>query len=324
VRDPEQLAKLEQNSPQLKGETGELWMNLIKRDVSSWKKFMFTQPRSNGKVWTEEQVKPKLSYKQYERLVGMQEEEDQKALDILRASTLKNEEGQQAKKLVMLDIEPQIGSRKRGSASERSRSTQVSAASKALAKIRRINAERKSLYGGPKFLSSPIRAPSIPQARTLGMRAVSKVTPLKRKIVSVVEPAAAPVNTKRRKQAVSEKRVFSDDSDDSKPRVSKGKQALAEPLPDRLPPSAGNAAKAKLPLTKSERIVSDGSKNRLTEREDQEKPSNKTVGSKSSPVKTAPASTDGASDRQRTQQDSMAPKRRRPAPAIMLPNRRPK
>jgi hypothetical protein len=299
VKDPEQLAELEENSPQLKGETGDLWMALIKRDVPSWNKFMFSEPRANGKCWTEEELKPKLAYRHYERLVRRQEEEDQKTLDILRSSTLNNEKEQQAKKLVILETMPQLGPRKRAGGSGSHRPTNVSAASKALAKIRKINAEKKALYGGPKFLSSTIRRPTVPKTRPMGTPLVSQAAPLKRKIGDIAHATVA-TDIKRRKQAAAERPFSSDDSGDQKPQVMKTKGALTKSKADRPLPASKDSANPKAPA-----------QNSLSKKIESPTPPGE--------PKTTPAALNGAPDRQKQQ-----PRRKRPAPAIMLPNRRPR
>lgn len=66
IQDPEQLHQLELNSPQLIGETAELWMNFIKRDVPRW------QDRRH------EPANPKNWYKVYKKLMR---EVAKKALD---------------------------------------------------------------------------------------------------------------------------------------------------------------------------------------------------------------------------------------------------
>lgn len=36
VQNPDQLQELEQNSPQIQGETGDIWLKMIKRDIPNW------------------------------------------------------------------------------------------------------------------------------------------------------------------------------------------------------------------------------------------------------------------------------------------------
>ena len=53
IQDPDQLMKLEQNSPQIAGHTGELWRKFIERDIQRWKEKIIEpkNPTSWSKVY---------------------------------------------------------------------------------------------------------------------------------------------------------------------------------------------------------------------------------------------------------------------------------
>ena len=76
VQDPEQLRRIEENSPQLQGEDVELWKKLIARDVPTWEKKDYYP--SDPSKW----------YKVYKRYVREQKEEIERDKEQLRATMM--------------------------------------------------------------------------------------------------------------------------------------------------------------------------------------------------------------------------------------------
>lgn len=148
VEDPAQLKRLEDNSPHLKGETGALWLEFIKKDVFEWKKLLLETPRRNGRCYTEEEIKKKLTHKQYARLMEKAEKAQERDLDLLRKSAVKSAKEQEAKQVQKLQPAP-FAVNARPSKS-RTAAPAAPQGSKAMAKIRKQAADRRAIMG-PKF-----------------------------------------------------------------------------------------------------------------------------------------------------------------------------
>jgi elongin-A len=86
VQNPDQLMELEKNCPQLLGETGELWLRYIKRDIPNWDKKPH-QPRDD-KNWSK-------VYRKLKRDAEKEEEEQAEALKQRMQALKKGREGNQ-------------------------------------------------------------------------------------------------------------------------------------------------------------------------------------------------------------------------------------
>lgn len=79
VQRPDQLALIEENSPFLKDHTHELWFNMLTRDVFNWQDMLLTKRKANGALWTEDEVKQKMTHKIYKRSLIKAEEAEKAA-----------------------------------------------------------------------------------------------------------------------------------------------------------------------------------------------------------------------------------------------------
>jgi hypothetical protein len=170
VEDPAQLKRLEDNSPHLKGETGPLWLEFIKKDVFGWKKLLLETPQRNGQCYTEDEIKNRLTHKQYARLMEKAEKVKERDLDLLRKSAVKSAKEQEAKQVQKLQPAPfAINSRRIRSRTAAPAGPQ---GSKVMAKIRKQAVDRRAIMG-PKFIKA------LPKSILIKPSSVSKpvVTP---------------------------------------------------------------------------------------------------------------------------------------------------
>jgi elongin-A len=86
IQIPDQLAQLEANCPQIQGETGEIWIRLIKRDIPGWDKKPH-QPR-DPKNWSK-------VYKKLKKEAAAEEETQQEALRQKMQALKKDRNGHQ-------------------------------------------------------------------------------------------------------------------------------------------------------------------------------------------------------------------------------------
>lgn len=88
VQVPEQLMELEENCPQIVGETGDIWLRFIKRDIPDWDKKSIT-PR-NPKNWSR-------AYRQLKKEAEKEKAEHEEKLREQIAALQQNRQGNQTK-----------------------------------------------------------------------------------------------------------------------------------------------------------------------------------------------------------------------------------
>ncbi|KAF2244871.1 hypothetical protein BU26DRAFT_490975 [Trematosphaeria pertusa] len=86
IQNPDQLAELEGNCPQVLGETGDIWLRFIKRDIPNWDKKPF-EPR-DAKNWSK-------AYRKLKRDAEKEEEAQKEALKQQMQALQKNRIGHQ-------------------------------------------------------------------------------------------------------------------------------------------------------------------------------------------------------------------------------------
>ena len=91
VEIPDQLRLIEENSPQIQGEDGEIWLRYIKRDIQNWQKKPH-QPKE-----------PKSWWKVYRKLKNDAEVEKQAQEDALRASLKALQDDKATNKTMIVD-----------------------------------------------------------------------------------------------------------------------------------------------------------------------------------------------------------------------------
>ncbi|KAF2011999.1 hypothetical protein BU24DRAFT_425821 [Aaosphaeria arxii CBS 175.79] len=88
IQNPSQLLELEANSPQIVGETGEIWLRFIKRDIPNWDKKTIT-PR-DPRNWSK-------AYRKLKREAEREREEDEEKLKQQMRALQQNRQGNQTK-----------------------------------------------------------------------------------------------------------------------------------------------------------------------------------------------------------------------------------
>jgi elongin-A len=99
IQNPDQLQELEQNCPQVQGETGDIWLRFIKRDIPDWEKKPH-QPR-DAKNW----------HKVYRKLMRDSEKEKQEQENALKEQMRALQKDRAQNKTLIVDSKAGYGAR---------------------------------------------------------------------------------------------------------------------------------------------------------------------------------------------------------------------
>jgi hypothetical protein len=148
IKRPEQLAVIEQNSPQLIPHTHEIWFSLIKKEIPGWENMLFHKSRTDGHTFTEEEVKQKCSYNIFKRCQKKADEAERRAEEVLRQQIETAKQASARKETRILTTMPSTASRRsRPVAHSELRFSHGSKTKNIITKIRRETADAKLKKG---------------------------------------------------------------------------------------------------------------------------------------------------------------------------------